>query len=340
MFINTGLKINNMVEVYKISQNGEISEIKREPFSDETKDLEDFIIKNEGILGTVALVNHQITIPTIPKGIIDIWGLDTLELRPVIVELKNYISGLEIISQILPYYKFVKSNPDTLRLKIISNEIFMKKLKELGIDSEKINKGLEGEPKVIIVAPGFKQDLIDTIEHINFEIELVELSRYVSHDSILVTINKPQPPLTSVITTRVMEEWDWEKYKKEGMSDKKIKTASELKQRIDDLLKREKIDLKPIFRKLYIPYQSGRNNVFFIDLGYTSYETGDVRLNFKLDKEPNLKEDDIKIEHTKTKWFEDYGEWSIFFDKPVDLSPLVPIFKKSYEHVTGAKVVE
>lgn len=328
-----------MVELYRIKKDGEISEIKRALFSNEPKELEDFVMRNERIFGNVAILNHQISTPDGTR--IDIWGLDTLEMRPVIIELMNTSTGLEIIPQILPYYNFVKSNPDTLKFNALSDKKFMDKLKTLEFDQNKLAKGLEEDPKVILIAPLFNKELLDVVSYIKFTIELIEISRYKTEDGFLVTINKPQIATATPATVRVMEEWDWQKYQTEGISERKIKTASGLKQKIDELLSKENIELQPIFRKLYIPYQSGRNNVFYIDLSYTSYTAGDVRINFKgLDKEPDLKAEGIAIEHTKTKWFPDYEEWSIFFDKIVDLYPLLPIIKRSYENVTGAKATE
>lgn len=81
-------------------------------------------------------------------------------------------------------------------------------------------------------------------------------------------------------------------------------------------------------------YQIGRKNVFLLDLSYTSWTTGDVRLSFYLEKQPDLKAESIEIEHTRTKWFEKVNEWSIFLNKIVDLSPLIPIIRRSYEYVT------
>jgi hypothetical protein len=326
-----------MTELFKIKTNGEIVEIAKAPFSDEPKELEDFIMKNEEILGNVALLNHQITLPSGER--VDIWGLDTLDLRPVIVELKNVVTGIEIVPQILPYYSFVKSHPDTLKLKALGNEKFMDKLKELGVDRDKLVKGLEGDPKLILVAPAFKKDLLDVVDYMKFEIELVEISRYKTEENeLLIIINKPLITAAPPVTVRVMEEWDWEKYEREGISHKKIELAKKLKEKIDEIIVKEKIDVKPIFRKFYIPYQIGRNNVFWFDLSYTSWETGDVVISFSLEKEPDLKAEGIKIEHTRTKWFDKYNIWAIFFDKIVDLSPLIPIIKRSYEYMTGRKI--
>lgn len=327
-----------MVELYRI-KNGEIFKTKKAPFSDEPTELENFIMKNEEILGKVALLNHQITTPDGKR--IDIWGLDIQDMRPVIIELKNTISGIEIIPQILPYYNFVKCNPDTLKLKALDNKKFMEKLKTLEVDQDKLSKGLDGDPKVILIAPDFKKDLLEVIDYIKFDIELVEFSRYeTEEEELLVTINKPQSVTPSPVTVRVMEEWSWNKYQKVGISKKKIEIAKGLKEKVDDLLREEKIDLQPIFRKLYIPYQSGRNNVFLLDLEYTSWTAGDVRLVFKLDRKPDFKSEGIEIEHTKTKWFENYNEFGIFFNKVVYLSPLIPLIKESYEYVTGAKIEE
>jgi len=308
-----------MVELYKIKSNREVVELKNVPFSDEPKELEDFIMKNEGILGNVVLLNRQIIIPDGKR--IDIWGLDTLDLRPVIIELKNTTAGIEVIPQILPYYNFVKSNPDTLKFRAFSDRNFLEKLKTLEVDRSK--------------------ELLDVVDYIKFDVELIEISRYETEDGgFLVAINKPQTVTTPPVTVRVMEEWTWEKYRKEGISKNKIEIAKGLKEQIDNILKNEKINLQPIFRKFYIPYQSGRNNVFWLDLSYTSWKTGDVLLTFKLDREPDLKAEGIEIGHVRTKWFKKYNQWGIFFDKIVDLTPLIPIIKKSYEYATGIKVSE
>ena len=328
-----------MVELYRIKSGGEILEVEKAPFSDEPKELEDFVMKNEGILGNVALINRQITIPDGKR--IDLWGLDTLDLRPVIIELKNTISEIGVIPQILPYYNFVKSNPDTLKFRALSDKKFMKKLGEVEVDKDKLSKGLEGDPKVILIAPVFSKELLDVVDYIKFDVELVEISRYKTGEGeFLVTINKPLIVTTPPATVRVMEEWNWEKYQKEGISKKKIEIAKGLKESIDNIISKEKINLQPIFRKLYIPYQIGRNNVFWLDVGYTSWTTGDVLLSFNLEKKPDLKAEGIEIEHTRTKWFEKYNQWSIFFNKIVDLSPLIPIIKRSYEYVTGTKITE
>jgi hypothetical protein len=64
----------------------------------------------------------------------------------------------------------------------------------------------------------------------------------------------------------------------------------------------------------------------------------DVLFSLYLEREPDLEAESIKIEHTKTKWSDEYNVWSIFFNKIVDLSPLTSIIKKSYEYVTGQKL--
>jgi hypothetical protein len=326
-----------MSSLYKIKPDGELLEIERAPFSDEPKELENFVMKNERILGNIVLLNRQVKLPDDNR--IDIWGLDTLELRPVIVELKNVITGIEIIPQILPYYSFVKSHPDSLKFRALSDEKFMSKLASLEIDREKLDKGLESDPKVILVAPRFKKELLDVVDYLNFDIELVEIYRYKTDvGEFLVIVNKPQSTAPAKATVKVMEEWNWEKYQKEGVSEKKIEIAKGIKDQLDIIVEREKIPIEPIFRKLYIPYQSGRSNVFWIDLGYTSWTTGDILITFYLDKKPYLEAEGIKIEHTKTKWNEEYNLWSIFFNKAVDLSPLIPLIKKSYEYVTGQKL--
>ena len=321
-----------MVDLYKINIQRQIGKIENYPFPDEPNEFEDFIMKNEKLLGDVALINEQVKIPN--DGIMDIWGVDLVDLRPIIVELKNVKTGLEIIPQILPYYKFVKSHPDTLKHKASLNEGFMHRIENMGKNRKQIDEGLEEDPKVILVAPGFKRELMDAVDYFNIEIELVEVSRYKTESDVIVAMNRPEsePSVAGKVTTR--QEWNWDKFVEEGIAQKKIAIAKEIKDRLDKIVQDEKIDLVPIFRKLYVPYKHGRNIIFWVDLSYTSWETGDVGLVFKLDKEPDLNVEGINIEHTKTKWFADSNVWYIFFNKAVDLSPLSPIIKKSYTYVT------
>ena len=216
----------------------------------------------------------------------------------------------------------------------------MEKLKELGIDDDKLYKALEGDPKIILIAPEFTKDLLGAINYWTFTIEPIEFSRHITEDGFLViNVNRPQIAPAPKNTTRVMEEMDWEKYRALGYcSAKKEEIAKGLKEKMDELLKKEKIELQPIFRKGYIPYQSGRNNVFWFNLGYTS-PNGDIALGFTgVETEPNLQAEGIIIDHTKVRWVKNYKEWDIFFDKVVDLSPLLPIIKRSYENVTGEKI--
>jgi len=322
---------NCLVELHKIDSKGRVGKLESYPFLDETKEFEDFIMKNGRILGDVALINHQIQIPN--DGRIDIWGIDLADLRPVIIELKNEKAGLDIIPQVLLYYKFVKSYPDTLKHKALSNTEFVSRIENMGKSNKQIEESLEADPKIILVAPEFKSELLDAVDYFNIDIEPVELSRYKTENDVFVVVNRPQskPSIGGKVITR--EEWNWEKYEKEGISKRKIDVAKALKGQLDIILKNEKLELEPIFRKLYIPYQHGRNNVFWIDVGYTSWETGDVAIVFNLDIEPSM--EGIKAEHTKTKWFKDVNVLYIFFNKASDLSPFIDLIKKSYHYVTG-----
>jgi hypothetical protein len=215
LIIEKNVYDRNMSSLYKINPNGNLSEIERAPFSDEPKEMENFIMKNERILGNVVLLNRQAVLPDGNR--IDIWGLDTLELRPVIVELKNVITGIEIIPQILPYYSFVKSHPDSLKFRALSDEKFMSKLTSLEIDREKLYKGLEGDPKVILIAPRFKKELLDVVDYLNFDIELVEIYRYrTDTGEFIVAVNKPQSTSPVKASVKVMEEMELGKISKRG----------------------------------------------------------------------------------------------------------------------------
>jgi len=324
-----------MHRLFKIRNDGKVESIDTYPFADEPKDLEDFIIKNASILGDVAIINRQITLPDGKR--IDLWGLDLLNSKPIIIELKNKRIGDDVLTQIMDYYLYVKENPDSLKAKAMENTQFNEILNTSERDVNAITEAFKEDPKVIIIAPGFKSELLKKLHLITFDIELIEMNRFkTSMDEILVSLDLQDVELPEPSTVRVSEEWNWEKYKEIGVGQNKIELARKLKARLDDLLKEMDItNLLPVFRKRYIPYQFGRKNVFWINHGYTANVQGDVLIGFYLEENPDLANLEIPIAYSKTKWFSEYYSFSFFFDRDVDLSGLKPFIQKAYDFIVG-----
>ncbi len=203
-----------MVELYKIGPDGQILEIKREPEKVAVAELRNFIMANERILGDVALLDNKIETSDGTEE--RIWGLDMPDLRPVIVELSNVITGIEAIPQVLPYCAFIKSNPDAMKFRISSNVKFMQRLEGLKVDLDQLAKGLEEDPKVILVAPAFKKELLDVVNYVKFGVRLVEIARYRTADgSVVVAINKPEIPVPRSATFSVMGTWEYPSIEKQ-----------------------------------------------------------------------------------------------------------------------------
>ena len=136
------------------------------------------------------------------------------------------------------------------------------------------------------MAPGFKSELISTVDYINLDIEIIKIARYkVSNNEYIIHIDRPDFPDKPIAKIRVMEEYNWDKYRSLGISEKKLNEGRKLFELLQGILGDEDLALSPIYRKLYIPFQYGNSNVFWIDLGYTSYEKGEVVLGLKMDKE-------------------------------------------------------
>lgn len=321
-----------MTDLYKIDKSGKILELEKFHFKDESRDLENFILKNEQVIGTVALLNRQITLPSNLR--LDLWGIDLVDLRPVIIELKNVICGLEIIPQILPYFQFVKLNPDTIKLKAISDKAFEAKLRSSREENENLIDLIDGDPKVILIAPGFKPELLDTIGYLSIDVEIIQITRFkTDQGEIVVNIERPISRDNTPAVVRTMEEWSWEKYQKIGISKNKVELAKKIFDRLQLLNEEHKLNLIPIFRKFYIPFQLGRNNIFWIDLSYTSYESGDIVVVFKLDSDIDIESLTLKLEYSKFKWFEKYKNYYVFFNKDVDLSEIITLINKSISYV-------
>src|SRR5208337_3894688 len=200
-------------------KNENVEDIEKAPFLNEASELEDFILENERIIGNVILLNRQIEIPTGLR--IDLWGIDLLDYRPIILELKNVIVGLEIIPQILPYYQFLKQNPDTLKYKALTDDRFRQKIKEQEASPDTILSKLEDDPKVILLGPGFKTELISTVDYLNLDIEIIKIARYrLTSNEFIIHIDRPDFPEKKIAKIRVMEQYDWDKYKALGIGEK------------------------------------------------------------------------------------------------------------------------
>lgn len=325
-----------MLELYKIQKDQTIEKLSNNPFEDEAYNFEKFLIENEELLGDVMLLGHQVTLPDQTR--IDIWGFDFLERTPIVVELKNIKTGLEVIHQILPYYNFVKLNPDVLKSRALQDKKFLLKINALDINQEGVNDIFKQDPKILIVAPEFKTELLEVVDYISFGIELIQIQRYRDENqTIYIGIERPQALIKEPQTVRVQKEWDWEKYQ-DIYSKKKVKLAKALKEKLDEIVKENEIPVEPVFRKGYIPYKYGRRNIMWIDLNYTSWETGDVVIGFTLEDEIDLESEGIEIDISNKKWSKDYSHYSLFFNKETELITLTPIIKKAFFNITGNKI--
>ena len=198
-----------MVELFKIGQNGQLVEIKKDLIADtKLTELKNFVLKNERILGNIALLNNELE--NSDKRFEYFLGVDVNNLHPVIVELRNVVTGIEAISQIMPYFYYLKSNPDALKFSISSNIKFMKKLEGMKVDLEKLKMGLGEEPKMILIAPAFKKEFLEMINQIKFEIYCIEIIRYRSEEGeTILSINKPQIHVPTSSAFQIKGIWEY-----------------------------------------------------------------------------------------------------------------------------------
>lgn len=309
-----------MAELFRIGTDGKLQILDRQDFANEVADLEDFVIKNSRILGSIVVLDRQVRTGR-KEGIVDILALDTEgQGQIVVVELKNVHCDESVIPQYLKYARWVKKNPDYVLRRIRERR---PELEQKGIDVDKVDTN----PRVILVAPSFDPELIRLSEDIGYEIDFLAISRYKMGNDTFVVTDLEEIEEHEVIATRPREIWDWLSYKtKLEQPDAKLEVAKALQEKIDKMVDEKGWDLKREFLKLAVAWKRGFFRAWWIELGYYANESV---LVFKLREKPEATNVDPSI-------FMEWGEhgWAVkVTSKDFDISTLVPIFAKAFEFV-------
>jgi Holliday junction resolvase-like predicted endonuclease len=307
--------------LFCIGSGGEINSLEPEPFANETEDLESFLERNPQLLGEgLTIVGRQVSTNA---GRIDLLGIDQA-LGPgqvVIVELKNETADVRTLLQILRYGGWVASNPDSVRLILAQKRI----------DS----KDVEMRPQLIVVAPGFEDELVELSQYVNsFEFRFIEVQRFkLSHDRYVV-VNEKQASQAAPPEVHERAEWDWEKYATElNWKSDRIIFGRRVFERIQQEIARRGWPLSPRFRKGYIPFQlHGTRNVIGLEPRWAQ----GFAVWFRLSDSPDVLGLPSLPEGYQTAWNRNYKVYYVNLqNEDFDLAPLEPLIARAYQEATG-----
>jgi len=287
------------------------------PFKSE-EEFEKLIFNTPEILEDIFLIKRQIRGGN-KTGIPDIVGIDN-DGNICIVEMKNVIVDAAIIPQVLQYAFWAETNPDSIKTLWLEAD---EKPDDMSITWD------DCKVRIIVIAPRILTSTLDIVEKINYQVDLIEVNRWIEGENQLLfvkklerdKINKPKPsPVTG------LETYDEEYYKKEFNKESAKEFLKYVKD-VEGIVNSKKWALETKFNKHYCGFKAG----FFNAFGIKWIGTRTFAFFFKL-TEKEAQETSIKM----TKYEKPWKEAVFYIDpKKTKTEEFVPLFEKAYKKLTG-----
>ncbi len=306
-----------MVDLYQVA-DGKVESVQEFPFANEIDDMKRFIKDNERLLGEIKIFADEATPPSKSKRS-DLLAVDK-DGNIVILELKNSKVTSDVLSQVLQYRTYWMKSVDTV--KNFWNDYAAKHQSE-------IQPGPEWDsydPKVIIVASSFDEDLLEVAKSNKLEIDFVEMRRYKRADSVFVTVDVKEIEEFATTPTpgRKSEEYDWDHYQK-MFGTKWVDLAKYYVEKIEQISQEKGWKLETHHKKLYVPFKYESRNPFYLE----QYHVGKIVIGVNL-KDPM--EDPSSETGLKWGWNKNWGHWYIETDsKDLDINRISGILQKAYD---------
>jgi len=285
------------------------------PFKTE-EEFEKTIFETSELLEDIFLLKRQIRGGG-KAGIPDIVGIDS-DGNVCIIEMKNVAVDSGIIPQVLQYAFWAESNPDSIKSLWLESE---NKPDDLSISWD----GLQ--VRILIIAPSILRSTLDIVEKINYPVDLIEVTRWIEGDNILLLVSKLEPeqraktrPVSGLLVYD--EDFYMQHHNKQS-----VKEFMNYVDQIKQIVKQKDWELDQKFNKHYCAFKAG----FFIAFGVHWVGSKTFAVFVKLPEQEVAK---FPIPMTKYE-----REWNqaVYYITPGEtkVPDFVPIFEKAYKHLTG-----
>jgi hypothetical protein len=223
------------------------------PFSSE-EEFEKLVFETPEILEDIFLLKRQIR-GSNKSGIPDIIGIDN-DGNICIIEMKNVSVNSNIIPQVLEYAFWAERNPDSIKSLWLECD---NKPEDISISWD------ECEVRILVIAPKILQSTLELVDKINYNVDLIEVKRWVDDDNQLLLVNKLEPEKDYKKSKPVsgLEVYDEEFYKKERNLNS-VKEYMKYTRDIDKIIKANNWQLEMKYNKHYCGYKTGFFNAFGI----------------------------------------------------------------------------
>lgn len=286
------------------------------PFKTEDE-FERLIFNTPEILEDIFLLKRQIRGGS-KNGIPDIVGLDN-DGNICIVEMKNVTVDASIIPQVLQYAFWAETNPDSIKSLWLETE---DKPDDLAISWDDI------KVRIIVIAPKILSSTLDIVDKINYQVDLIEVNRWIEGDNQLLFVKKLEKDekKTKFKPVKGLENYDEEFYKKE-YNKESAKHFIKYVREVEKIIKDNNWSLETKFNKHYCGFKAG----FFNAFGIKWVGSKTFAFFFKLTQE-EAEETGLKMTKYESLWKE-----AVYYIEPKKTKTMdfMPLFEKAYKKLTG-----
>jgi hypothetical protein len=146
------------------------------PFQTEAE-FEEYLLKTKGIFSDVFVLKRQVNAG---RDIPDMIGVDR-DNNIVIIENKNVVISEEILPQIMRYVEWAETNPDSIRAMWLEAE---NRPADIDIHWDTV------DIRIIVLAPSIKLSVPRLLKKINYDVELIEVNRFVVGNEECILLNR------------------------------------------------------------------------------------------------------------------------------------------------------
>lgn len=286
------------------------------PFSSEDEFERKIADKKELVGDDIFIISRQTRGGNKP-GIPDIIGVDT-DGNVCIIEMKNVETDSSIIPQVLAYALWAEKNPDSIKSLMLERDDIPE---DIQVDWS------DYQVKIIVVAPKIDPSTLDAVSKINYEVDLIEVKRWVENSDEFLLVNKLEHTKTMKIKpVRGLGNYDKEFYELHR-NKQSVKTFLEVADKINEIVKEQGWNLERKFNKHYCGFKYGNFNTFGIQwLGTKSFA-----IFFKIPKTLAKK---YQPNNWKMEKYQDRWKMALYkVDEKKSAQDLLPLFQKSMEHI-------
>ncbi|MBN2379706.1 hypothetical protein JXM67_07890 [candidate division WOR-3 bacterium] len=304
-----------MANLFWKTQN-ETKNLLSTPFKSE-EEFEKIVFETPEILEDIFLIKRQVRGGKKP-GIPDIVGIDN-DGNVCIIEMKNVTVDPSIISQVLEYAFWAETNPDSIKTLWLECED----------KPEEINISWDGfQVRIIVIAPGIKRSTLSIVERINYQVDLIEIRRWMHDDDQLLLVDKLEPEMKRGRTSPVsgLQSYDREYYLHE-FNKESAKAFVKYVEEVNSLAKRKGWNLELKYNKYYCGFKAG----FFNAFGIKWIGTKTFAFFFKLSQE-EARRVNIQMTRYESQWKE-----AVYYIEPskTKTGDFLQLFELSYRKLTG-----